>query len=284
MVQILDDQWQHWISENFLNGCNKAEMLKAMLDAGVPETVARYNLASYNTLGASVDANKLAPINPFQPEASYLFQHNNKLVVKDGQIIHVAMRCHAPDIVLLDHFMTDTECDELCALSKSSLTKSTVVDDATGEGVKHAHRSSQGTHFTLGENALVSKIEARISEITGQPPINGEGIQILNYIDGGEYRPNFDYFPDTEGGRANMLKGGQRIITIIMYLNNVTAGGATIFPAINLSVFPKKGSALYFSYFNALGQVDPRTLHGGAPVIQGEKWIATKWIRENAYI
>ena len=139
-------------------------------------------------------------------------------------------------------------------------------------------------HFTLGQNTLVKKIEARISEITGLPVINGEGIQILKYVDGGEYRPHFDYFPDNEGGRANMAHGGQRIITIIMYLSDVVAGGATIFPKVGLSVYPKKGAAVYFSYFNSLEQVDPSTLHGGAPVIKGGKWIATKWIRERAYI
>jgi prolyl 4-hydroxylase len=41
---------------------------------------------------------------------------------------------------------------------------------------------------------------------------------------------------------------------------------------------------LYFSYFNSMGQIDPSTLHGGSPVIEGEKWIATKWIRERAYV
>lgn len=115
-------------------------------------------------------------------------------------------------------------------------------------------------------------------------PVNhGEGIQILNYANGGEYKPHFDYLPDNEGGQANMQKGGQRIITIIMYLNNVITGGATIFPEINLNIYPKKGSALYFSYYSTNGEVDPLTLHGGSPVIVGEKWIATKWIREQPY-
>lgn len=281
MMQILDNEWQKWISENFHRGCLKRDMLKTMVGAGITEETALFNLESFEI---SRTNKPIALSNEFQQEASYLFQHENSLVTSDGQIINVAMRCESPDIVLLDNFMTAAECDELCELSKSSLTKSTVVDDATGEGINHVDRSSQGTFFTLAQNALVAKLEARISEITGIPAINGEGIQILNYVGGGEYKPHFDYFADTEGGRANMVQGGQRIITIVMYLNDVEAGGATIFPEINLSVFPKKGSALYFSYCNSLGQVDSRTLHGGAPVIAGEKWIATKWIRESAYI
>jgi len=281
VIQILDNEWQKWIGENFHRGCLKNDMLKTMMGAGIAEKTARFNLESFE---ASRTQSPLAPSNAFQQEASYLFQHENHLATSDGQIINVAMRCNSPDIVLLDNFMTHAECDALCELSKSSLTKSTVVDDATGEGVNHVDRSSQGTFFTLGQNKLVKKLETRISEITGTPILNGEGIQILNYVGGGEYKPHFDYFPDTEGGRANMMQGGQRIITVIMYLNEVAAGGATIFPEINLSIFPKKGAALYFSYYNSLEQVDPRTLHGGAPVITGEKWIATKWIRESAYI
>lgn len=294
-MQPLGKDWQDWIRDNYARGCAKDEMMKVMVKAGIPEMTAAYNLVNHAAAQAvgpvrAAPASQALPVakpayyaSDYKQEASYLFQHENQIVTADGQHIQVAMRIDAPDVVLLDHFMTDAECDELCELSKGSLTKSTVVDDTTGDSVGHAQRISQGTYFTLGQNALVQRIEARISEITNTPAVNGEGLQILNYVGGGEYRPHFDYFPDNEGGRVHKARGGQRIITVIMYLNNVTAGGATILPKINLSVYPKKGSALYFSYFNSLGQVDPVTLHGGAPVIEGEKWIATKWIREREY-
>lgn len=292
MIRILDTTWQIWIKDNVERGCTKSDMLSAMIKAGISEEVALFNLTLYesNTHPNSTIETQSAKLSLAknmrnkQQEGSYLFQHENNLQTSDGQVIDIAMRCDAPDIVLLENFMTASECDTLCELSKDSLTKSTVVDDLTGDGVNHEARTSQGTYFTLGQNALVEKIEARISEITGIPMINGEGIQILNYANGGEYKPHFDYFPDNDGGNANMAKGGQRIITIIMYLNNVATGGATIFPEINLSIYPKKGSALYFSYCDSSGDVDPLTLHGGAPVIEGEKWIATKWLRQNAYL
>lgn len=297
-MQTLDKPWQDWISDNFARGCAQDVMLKDMVKAGIAEQTATFNLAAFSTARQQATAAQrsagtaakpmaakaaLVSNNGFQQEASYLFQFENAIVTSDGQAMQVAMRVGAPDVVLLDNFMTHAECDELCELSKNTLTKSTVVDDATGGSVTHAERTSQGTYFALGQNALVKKIEARISEMTGTPVPNGEGIQILNYVGGGEYRPHFDYFPDNEGGRIHTARGGQRIITVVMYLNNVAAGGATIFPNINLSIYPKKGSALYFSYFNSLGQADPTTLHGGAPVIEGEKWIATKWIREREY-
>lgn len=291
-MQKLDKAWQDWIGENILRGCSRSVMLKDMLKAGITEDIALFNLANYVSTGAAVNSSpsissplgsQTAVNGDFVQEASYLFQYENSITTKDGQHIQVAMRVTKPDVVLLDNFMTHDECDAFCELSKSTLTKSTVVDDATGDSVNHEHRISLGTYFTLGQNDLVKKIEARISEVTGTPVPHGEGIQILNYAGGGEYRPHFDYFPDNTGGRVHTAHGGQRIMTVIMYLNDVTAGGATILPDINLSVYPKKGSALYFSYFNSKGQVDPSTLHGGAPVIAGEKWIATKWIRERVY-
>jgi prolyl 4-hydroxylase len=299
-MQTLDKPWQDWIRNNLARGCTHDVMLRDMVQAGVAEPTAAFNLAVFSqsktdsdamvaaqsaTLAARPILNQqtLAADAAFKQEASHLFQYENTLTTRDGQTMQVAMRVTAPDVVLLDNFMTAAECDELCELSKSTLTKSTVVDDATGNAVNHAHRTSLGMYFSLGQYPLVAKIEARIGEITGTPIVNGEGIQILNYAGGGEYRPHFDYFPDNDGGRVHTAGSGQRIITVVMYLNDVTAGGATVFPDLNLSVYPKKGSALYFSYFNSQGQVDPSTLHGGAPVLEGEKWIATKWIRERVY-
>lgn len=283
-MQTLDKAWQNWINENVARGCAYETMLADMLKAGIAKDVAVFNLNNRSHATSVADqgvSNQQG--GPYEQEASYLFQHDNTIVTQDGQQIQVAMRVTKPDVVLLDNFMTHDECDAFCELSKSTLTKSTVVDDATGAHVGHEHRTSMGTYFTLGQNDLVKKIEARIAEITGTPVPNGEGIQILNYAGGGEYRPHFDYFPDNTGGRVHTAKGGQRTITVIMYLNDVKAGGATVLPDINLSVYPKKGSALYFSYVNSKGQVDPSTLHGGSPVVDGEKWIATKWIREKVY-
>lgn len=54
-----------------------------------------------------------------------------------------------------------------------------------------------------------------------------------------------------------------------------------MFPDANLDVVPVKGNAVFFSYERA--HPIARTRHGGAPVIAGEKWIATKWLRQNAH-
>jgi prolyl 4-hydroxylase len=112
------------------------------------------------------------------------------------------------------------------------------------------------------------------------PSDHGERLQVLNYKPGAEYKPHFDYFPK---GSPSLEKNGQRVSTLIVYLNDVQEGGATTFPTIGLSVIPKRGSAVYFEYGNSLGQVDPLTFHAGAPVIKGEKWVVTQWMSERKH-
>jgi prolyl 4-hydroxylase len=76
-------------------------------------------------------------------------------------------------------------------------------------------------------------------------------------------------------------RGGQRVATILMYLNTPDGGGATTFPDVGLEVTPVKGNAVFFTYDRP--HPDTKTLHGGAPVTAGIKWAATKWLRERRF-
>jgi prolyl 4-hydroxylase len=66
-----------------------------------------------------------------------------------------------------------------------------------------------------------------------------------------------------------------------MYLNTPLRGGATVFPDAHYEVFPVKGNAVFFSYDRPHPMT--RSLHGGAPVLEGEKWVATKWLRQGSF-
>ena len=83
------------------------------------------------------------------------------------------------------------------------------------------------------------------------------------------------------GTAAVLARGGQRLATLVMYLNEPEGGGATTFPDIGFEVAPVKGNAVFFSYDRPAAST--RTLHGGAPVLAGEKWVATKWLRERRF-
>jgi prolyl 4-hydroxylase len=137
--------------------------------------------------------------------------------------------------------------------------------------------------FSRGENETVKRIEERIAFILGIPVERGEGLQVLQYKEGAEYRPHYDYFdPSMRGTQKLLERGGQRIGTVIIYLVEPELGGETIFPEAGVSIKPIRGSAVIFFY--PVPHPSTKTLHGGSPVIKGEKWIATKWIREGNFI
>jgi prolyl 4-hydroxylase len=115
----------------------------------------------------------------------------------------------------------------------------------------------------------------RISDLMGPSIEYAEGLQILKYLPGQEYKAHHDYFTSTSKASKN-----NRISTLIMYLNDVEEGGETYFPKLGFSVSPKKGMAVYFEYFYHNTELNDLTLHGGSPVVKGEKWVATQWMRK----
>lgn len=191
----------------------------------------------------------------------------------------------SPRIFLIKHFLTTAECDYLIREAKPQLTRSSVVAVNHPDVEISDDRTSSGMFFpTRTTDSIVSNIEKRIAELTLLPIENGEGLQILHYTVGAEYKPHFDYFDkNTEGGAAAYNRGGQRIATVIMYLADTTEGGETVFPEANLKIRPVKGTAVLFYNCTPDGKEDPLSLHGGTPVIQGNKWIATKWIRTSEF-
>lgn len=219
----------------------------------------------------------------FIPDGKFGDLYPNALFSRDLGLHPITLNCSKPRVIQVMNVLRGEECDQLIAGSRRRLTRSTVVSNSAESGFSELHdtRTSYGSHYDRGGNELIRRIEKRLSEIFRFPVLYGESIQILNYGLGGEYKPHFDYFdPETEGGKAAMKKGGNRVATIVMYLNDVDLGGATVFPEVNLQVMPIRGSAVYFDYHLPDGTSDPMTLHGGLPVLKGEKWIATKWVRE----
>lgn len=192
--------------------------------------------------------------------------------------VQVLASLKLPRVLVLGGLLADDECDALIELARVRLRRSTTVDPRTGGDQVHEDRTSRGTCFTRGQNALCARIEARIARLVDWPLDHGEGLQVLNYGPGAEYRPHHDYFDPAEpGSRVHLARGGQRVASVVMYLNTPGRGGATTFPDVHFEVAAVKGNAVFFSYDRPHPMT--RTLHAGAPVIEGEKWIATKWLR-----
>ncbi|PWW32563.1 prolyl 4-hydroxylase [Cytobacillus oceanisediminis] len=199
-----------------------------------------------------------------------IFHHVGNKIITEDRDIHIIARLEEPLVVILGNVLSVEECDELIRLSKDRMQRSKIgnireIDDL---------RTSSSTFFQEGENDVVARIEKRISYIMNIPVEHGEGLQILNYKIGQEYKAHFDFFSSTSKAASN-----PRISTLVMYLNDVEQGGETYFPKLNFSVSPQKGMAVYFEYFYNDQTLNDLTLHGGAPVVIGDKWAATQWMR-----
>ncbi|MED6111810.1 hypothetical protein PIB30_055731 [Stylosanthes scabra] len=203
-----------------------------------------------------------------------------------------------PRAFIYHNFLTKAECEYLISIAKPNMHKSSVVDSTTGKSKDSRVRTSSGTFLARGRDKIVRNIEKRIADYTFIPVEHGEGLQVLHYEVGQKYEPHFDYFLD----EFNTKNGGQRIATVLMYLSDVEEGGETVFPAAKgnissvpwwnelsecgkkgLSIKPKRGDALLFWSMKPDATLDPSSLHGGCPVIKGDKWSCTKWMRINEY-
>lgn len=275
--QQVSDDLLAWLSAQLAAGCRTGDLLHAMRVSGWDEAVA---LQALRRLQPGAEAPlQLPPIGPVPDPA--LADGANAVEV-DGRRVSVLMTMRQPRIVVFGGLLGDDECDALVEEARPRLARSETVDNATGGSEVNAARTSRGMFFQRGESPLIQRLENRIAALLHWPVRWGEGLQVLHYGPGAEYRPHHDYFdPQHPGTEAVLRRGGQRVGTLVMYLNTPARGGATTFPDVLLEVAAIKGSAVFFSYDRP--HAVTRTLHGGAPVIEGEKWVATKWLREREF-
>jgi prolyl 4-hydroxylase len=277
MTQAITPQLRDWIISQAQAGFAAEAVLKSMLDSGWNEDIAIEALET--TLRDHLQASKL-PDTVTVPQLA-LDESPLYLDLEDRRV-SILTNMREPNIVVIGNFLSDEECDGLIEGAKPRLARSLTVATQTGGEELNADRTSNGMFYARSENELVARIERRLAQLTRWPLDNGEGLQILHYRPGAEYKPHYDYFEPNEPGTPTILKrGGQRVATIIMYLHEPTKGGGTVFPDVNLEVAPKRGHAVFFSYNRA--HPASKSLHGGAPVMEGEKWIATKWLREGKF-
>ncbi|MBO4121683.1 2OG-Fe(II) oxygenase [Cupriavidus gilardii] len=296
---------ERWLARHIAQGFGADALVRSMCQSGYDAAFARATVqaafagsamrsarpgpapsASPSPRTAKARAATEAATNPAHAnaQAAAAIAAPNALPAGDGRDVPVLFAMESPRIALFQRLLMPDECDALIALSRGRLARSPVVNPDTGDENLIDARTSMGAMFQVGEHPLIETLEARIAAVTGVPVEQGEGLQILNYKPGAEYQPHYDFFNPQRPGEARQLRvGGQRMATLVIYLNDVPAGGATAFPKLGLRVNPVKGNAVFFAYLGEDGALDERTLHAGLPVEQGEKWIATKWLREAPY-
>ena len=282
-AQSITPELRRWIVEQAEAGCRPQDVIEAMKTSGWEEAVALK--AMEHTLRDHLAA--LGPeeeeLPPATPVPEPAIAGGATLLTAAGHPLRVLSTMKSPRVIVFGSLLSDDECVALMELARPRLARSETVDNNTGGSEVNAARTSDGMFFERGEHELIRTIEQRIAELLGWPVENGEGLQILRYRPGAEYRPHHDYFDPAHAGTPRILeRGGQRVGSLVMYLNTPEVGGATTFPDVGFEVAPVRGNAVFFSYERA--HVSTKTLHGGAPVLAGEKWVATKWLRQGVFV
>ncbi|TKY70637.1 prolyl 4-hydroxylase 9 [Spatholobus suberectus] len=199
-----------------------------------------------------------------------------------------------PRALYFPNFAKVEQCESIIDMARGALKPSTVAlrKGDTEENTKGI-RTSSGLFISASEDetGILDAIEEKIAKATKIPRTHGEAFNILRYQAGQKYNSHYDVFDPAEYGPQK----SQRVASFLLYLTDVPEGGETMFPfengfnmdgsygfeeCIGLRVRPRKGDGLLFYSLFPNGTIDPTSLHGSCPVIKGEKWVATKWIRD----
>lgn len=181
----------------------------------------------------------------------------------------------SPRAWLFPALVTPAECDHLKAAALPIMEPSLIIDPVTGQDKAHPIRTSDGT--VLGparEDLVVRAVAMRLAAASGTMVAQGETFSVLRYVPGQQYRLHVDTLPATDN---------QRIKTMILYLTDGYQGGETRFETGGLTIRGQKGDVLLFDNVLPDGRPDPASRHAGLPVTAGEKWVATRWIRQGPY-
>lgn len=292
-----------WLEAQVERGCHPEDMINALVGAGYALDMAKASVAqilreprkgsawidstqdivgssqaNVEMAGAHGHAQRKVP----QPLSLPLANGEHVIQATDRKV-RVAASLARPSILVFDGLLSDDECDALIETARPNLKRSHTINRASGSTELNVARTSSGTYFHHNDSPLLARINHRIADVTRWPLENGEPLQILHYPAGAQYEPHYDYFDPADPGTPKLTShGGHRVATLIIYLNDPLGGGATVFPDIGLEVAAIRGNAVFFTY----SQPTPAslTLHGGSVVTAGEKWIATRWMRERPYL
>ncbi|MEP6876537.1 MAG: 2OG-Fe(II) oxygenase [Burkholderiales bacterium] len=280
--QPVTQELRAWIIEQATAGHPPDVVLKSMIASGWNEDSAVTALEATLTGYLGEKRAERASVPPPVPVPEPLPQGARSVVWAGDREVGIVVSMFNPRVVVFSGLLSGEECDEIVALARVRLARSETVQTQTGSSEVNEARTSQGMFFERGEHPVCARLEARVAALMSWPVENGEGLQVLRYGPGAEYKPHYDYFDPDQAGTPTILKrGGQRVASLVCYLNSPALGGQTIFPDVQLDVAPIKGNAVFFSYDRP--HPVTRSLHGGAPVIEGEKWVATKWLREGRF-
>ncbi|XP_015589995.1 prolyl 4-hydroxylase subunit alpha-2 isoform X2 [Cephus cinctus] len=187
---------------------------------------------------------------------------------------------HDPRIVIYHDVIYDDEIEVIKRLAQPRFKRATVQNYKTGELEIANYRISKSAWLQEHEHKYVKAVSRRVEHMTSMTVDTAEELQVVNYGIGGHYEPHFDFARREEANAFKSLGTGNRIATVLYYMSDVEQGGGTVFTAINISLWPRKGSAAFWYNLKPNGEGDYKTRHAACPVLTGSKWVANKWLHE----
>lgn len=264
----IPENWLHWIQQCRRVGSDFDQMKNTLLEHFDPRAVEYWIFQIWSSLDSPMNSE-------YDLDHSWL-----NCAMRASHGVEIEYLHTQPTVAVFKQILTDDQCDEIVDhyVNDSRETRAHVYDNNTGGSTIHQARTNKLTAIEYGEHPVVSLLEKRIANVTQLDIRRGEQAQLLHYQIGEQYTPHDDFFHGDKVG-SRIRESGQRIATVITYLNNVEQGGETEFPQLGITVAPNKGDALYFEYTDAYGRSTELCRHASLPVIKGEKWAITKWLR-----
>lgn len=182
-----------------------------------------------------------------------------------------------PLILAVPAIATAAECQWLIAAAGPRLQAAEVYQHGADPG-----RTNRFAPFSFAHQDVISEVfRTRIALALGAPQQCLEVSQVLHYEVGQEFVLHCDFLNPQALGEE-IARNGQRIVTVLVYLNEDFEGGATSFPRLGLEHRGATGDALMFRNVDRSGQPDPRTQHAGRAPTSGQKWVFSQWVRNRA--
>lgn len=182
-----------------------------------------------------------------------------------------------------DGFLSAEECLYIRCLGGPDVAPSISIDDS-GRAQRNPVRTSHDFAFLPEfEQVYLNLLQRRMAAAAGLPLQQAEALILLRYGPGQEYRPHRDVLPPSHYVPAEAGGSGQRLRTVIAYLDTPAAGGDTAFPLLDRHIAAEQGRIVRFDSLDADGNVLRTSLHAGTPVKQGVKWICTLWFHQRTH-
>jgi len=204
---------------------------------------------------------------------------------RDAALAASHIRFETPRIGTCEKFASPAECDWLTARAAMRLTDAELYDPASDGGFRNdALRNNRDAGFNMVQSDLVLvQLQARIAALMALDVQEMEPTMVLHYAPGQYFAPHCDGLDPSFAPQAREIaRNGQRVATLLIYLNDDYQSGDTDFPELGWRFKGARGDALWFWNVDGAGSLDPRTRHAGLAPSGGEKWLLSQWIRRRA--